>query len=205
VRLERDFFIRSPEVVAKDLLGKSLYFKGSRVVIIEAESYGVDDPACHAFRGKTRRNEPMFKEGGRSYVYFIYGMHNCFNVVTGKEGAPSAVLIRGGIPVAGLEEIQRRRGKKEKAEKILVGPGNFCKGLGISREQNDLDLCKSSDFYFYEGDAEGVERSIECSPRIGISEGKDKLWRFFFKDVYLDLSAIKMKKNYLMRKGAKKR
>jgi DNA-3-methyladenine glycosylase len=127
----------------------------------------------------------MFENGGTSYVYFIYGMHYCFNVVTEKKGTPSAVLIRGAIPLTGLEEIQRRRGKKEKPEKILIGPGNFCKGLGIGREQNDIDLCKASDFYFYSGDIENVPLSVEIFPRIGISDGKDKLWRFCLTDFSL--------------------
>ncbi|MBI1822707.1 MAG: DNA-3-methyladenine glycosylase [Nitrospirae bacterium] len=182
MRLKRPFFLRPPEVVAQDLLGKSLYFKGNRVIIVETESYGVNDPACHSFKGKTLRNEPMFKEGGRSYVYFIYGMHFCFNVVTEKMEIPSAVLIRGGIPLTLLKEIQDRRGKKESAEKILIGPGNFCRGLGIGREQNDIDLCHTPDFYFYKGDLEKVHLDIGISPRIGITEGKEKLWRFFLKN-----------------------
>lgn len=103
MRLKRPFFLRPPEVVAQDLLGKSLYFKGNRVIIVETESYGVNDPACHSFKGKTLRNEPMFKEGGRSYVYFIYGMHFCFNVVTENKDTPSAVLIRGGDPSYAIE------------------------------------------------------------------------------------------------------
>ena len=182
MRLKREFFLKSPEIVARNLLGKSLFFRGKRVIIVEAESYGANDPACHAFRGKTPRNEPMFKEGGRSYVYFIYGMHYCFNVVTGNEGVPSAVLIRGGFPIAGLKEIKKLRGKNEPEKRILIGPGNFCKGLGIGREENDLNLCDSTDFYFYEGDTEAAGLTIGTSPRIGISEGKDKLWRFFLKD-----------------------
>ncbi|MFI5303901.1 MAG: DNA-3-methyladenine glycosylase [Nitrospiria bacterium] len=192
MRLKRPFFLRPPEVVAKELLGNSLYFKGIRVIIVETESYGVNDPACHAFKGKTPRNEPMFKKGGRSYVYFIYGMHFCFNVVTEKEGIPSAVLIRGAVPLAGLEEIQKKRGKKVTAEKIIIGPGNFCRGLGIGREQNDIDLCESSDFYFYSGDLKSENLSIGISPRIGISEGKDKLWRFYLKEY--DPDCLKMSK-----------
>ena len=186
MRLNREFFLKSPETVAQNLLGKSLFFRGKRVIIVEAESYGVNDPACHAFRGKTPRNEPMFKEGGRSYVYFIYGMHYCFNVVTEKEGVPSAVLIRGGIPINGLKEIQKRRGKNEPVEKILIGPGNFCRGLGIGREENDLDLCESSDFYFYDGDTGKAGLTIGTSPRIGISEGKERLWRFFLINFTID-------------------
>ncbi|MHB8481202.1 MAG: DNA-3-methyladenine glycosylase [Nitrospiria bacterium] len=186
MRLKREFFLRSPEIVAQNLLGKSLFFRGKRVIIVEVESYGVNDPACHAFRGKTPRNEPMFREGGRSYVYFIYGMHYCFNVVTEKEGVPSAVLIRGGIPVNGLKEIQKRRRKNERVDNILIGPGNFCRGLGIGREENDLDLCESPNFYFYDGDTQNAGLTFGTSPRIGISEGKERFWRFFLKNFTID-------------------
>lgn len=186
MRLKRAFFVRPPEVVAKDLLGKSLFFHGNRVIIVETESYGVNDPASHAFKGKTPRNEPMFKEGGRSYIYFIYGMHYCFNVVTEKEGIPSAVLIRGAIPLTGLKEIQKKRGKRAEPENILMGPGNFCRGLGIGREQNDIDLCETSDFYFYSGDLKRGPLSVGTSSRIGISEGKNLLWRFFLQEFSLD-------------------
>lgn len=185
MRLKRSFFLRPPEQVAIELLGKSLYFNGSRVIIVETEAYGVNDPASHAFTGKTRRNEPMFSAGGTSYVYFIYGMHYCFNVVTEKKGTPSAVLVRGGIPLTGFEEIQRRRGKKEKPEKILIGPGNFCKGLGIGREENNIDLCKASDFFFYSEDLNEVPLLMGISTRIGISTGKEKLWRFYLKNFKL--------------------
>lgn len=196
MRLKRPFFLRPPEVVAQELLGKSLYFNGIRVIIVETESYGVNDPACHSFKGKTLRNEPMFKEGGRSYVYFIYGMHYCFNVVTEKEDVPSAVLIRGGIPVTRLEEIQKRREKRESAEKIMIGPGNFCKGMGIGPEQNDVDLCRTDNFYFYSGDLKGFPIQIGVSPRIGISRGKEKLWRFFLKDLNLNKLALTKKGNF---------
>ena len=182
MRLQRSFFLRPPEVVARELLGTSLFFNGIHVMIVETESYGINDPACHAFRGKTRRNEPMFEEGGRSYVYFIYGVHYCFNVVTQGKDIPSAVLIRGAVPLNGLEQIEKRRGKKIDPARILIGPGTFCRGLGIAKEQNNLDLCMSSDFYFYSGDLQGVSLSIGTSPRVGISKGKERLWRFFLKN-----------------------
>lgn len=181
MRLKRVFFLRPPESVARDLLGKSLFFRGKRVVIIETEAYGVEDPACHAFRGETPRNRPMFRQGGWSYVYFIYGMHFCFNVVTGEAGIPSAVLIRAGFPVNGTIEISKNRGRVERPEKLLSGPGNFCRGLGIGVKENDLDLCEEEDFYFYEGDTDAATLSIRVSSRVGISKGQEKPWRFFLE------------------------
>jgi len=181
MRLKRSFYLRPPEIVAKDLLGKSLYYRGTEVIIVEVESYGANDPACHAFRGKTPRTEPMFKEGGRSYVYFVYGMHFCFNVVTEKSGSPSAVLIRGGVPVNDYQQIKDRRGREIHPEKILIGPGNFCKGLGIGKDQNDIDLCESPDLFIGSGSFAKKKLEIGISPRIGISSGQDRLWRFYLK------------------------
>ena len=182
MRLRREFFLREPQTVARDLLGKSLFFNEKRVVIVETEAYGNGDPASHAFRGKTPRNSPMFREGGWSYVYFIYGVHFCFNVATEGEGIPSAVLVRGGIPLSDLREIRKNRGRDETAGRILIGPGNFCKGLGIGRIENDRDLCSERNFYFYKGDVDPSGLEIEISDRVGITRGKEKPWRFILKN-----------------------
>ena len=185
MRLKRSFFLRPPDIVARELLGKSLFFNGKHVIIVETEAYGSDDPACHSFRGKTPRNEPMFKTGGRSYVYFVYGVHYCFNVVTEEAGCASAVLIRGGIPLNGLEEIRKRRNNGGPAERILIGPGNFCRGLGIGKEENDLDLCRTTHLYFYSRKGKPVSQEVGISRRIGISRGQERLWRFYIKDASL--------------------
>ncbi len=159
MRLQRPFFNRPTLEVARDLLGKEMVFYGQRGIITETEAYiGKDDPACHAARGKTLRNAPMFGAAGYSYVYFIYGMHHCLNFVTEAEGFPAAVLVRG---VQGI-----------------TGPGRLCRALGITREHNNLDLTTHGDFYVRDT---GLKPKYEATPRIGISQGKELLWRFVIK------------------------
>ncbi|MFZ0994689.1 MAG: DNA-3-methyladenine glycosylase [Candidatus Dormiibacterota bacterium] len=134
LRLPRGFFARNSPVVARELLGcwmvRQLDNRVLKVRVSETEAYlGPTDPASHAFRGRTRRNAPMFGPAGIAYVYFIYGMHYCFNVVTGQEGDPQAVLIRGGVsgPPA--------------APQFLRGPAILCRALGIDLGVNGADLC----------------------------------------------------------------
>lgn len=159
-RLDRSFFTYPTVQVAQDLLGKRLFFKGISGIITETEAYHQDnDPACHAFRGKTPRNAPMFGPPGYSYVYFIYGMYNCLNIVTEPEGVAAAVLIRGIL----IDNLH------------LNGPGKLCKYLKISREHNNIDLITSSSFYITNT---GLKPRYLVTSRIGISQGQDKLWRF---------------------------
>lgn len=163
MRLDRAFFEKPTLEVAQKLIGKTLVFKNYEGIITETEAYiGKDDPACHAARGKTPRNEVMFGKCGFSYVYFIYGMYHCLNVVTEKEGFPSAVLIRGLLL----------------KDEHLNGPGKLCKKLGISRDHNKIDLIMSTDFYIED---RGVVMPYESTPRVGISQGKEKPWRFVVK------------------------
>ncbi len=178
MRLERTFFQRPCLEVAQDCLGKVLVFRSMAGVISECEAYGgdgVDDPACHAARGMTPRNRPMFGVAGRSYVYFIYGMYHCLNVVVEAEGVAAAVLIRGLIPLRGCGQMQSNRGKVKERD-IANGPGKLCQALGITKEQNDLDLCENDEFCL--SDEGFVPRHIERSERIGISSGQELLWRF---------------------------
>jgi len=152
--LERNFYIRSVLVVAKDLLGKVLIRKeGSSIFagrIIEVEAYdGKVDKASHSFNGKTKRNEVMFDEGGYFYVYFTYGAHFCCNVVTGKRNLGEAVLIRAIEPLVGIEKmIENRFGRKLKSDKeifnLTSGPGKVCKAFGFNKEHSGLDLINSS-------------------------------------------------------------
>lgn len=159
-RLDRSFFLRPTVQVAQDLLGKRLIFQSFSGTIIETEAYHQDnDPACHAYKGITPRNAPMFGPAGRSYVYFIYGMYHCLNIVTEPEGIAAAVLIRG-------LKIE---------DKILNGPGKLCRHLKITKDHNAIDLIKST--YFYVTD-EGLKPNFIATPRIGIRQGTDKLWRF---------------------------
>jgi DNA-3-methyladenine glycosylase len=166
-RLSHDFFNRPTLEVAPDLLGKIIVFGNTAGVITETEAYiGQNDPACHAARGKTPRNEVMFGPAGFTYVYFIYGMYYCLNFVTEEEGTPAAVLIRG------LMQIQPDA-------KHLNGPGKLCRELGITREHNQIDLTSSSAIYVKNSP---FSPKFEATPRIGIKKGTDKLWRFLVKD-----------------------
>lgn len=161
--LPPSFFNRPTLTVAQELLGKSLFFEGIEGVITETEAYsGRDDPACHAARGKTPRNAVMFGPAGLSYVYFIYGVYHCLNVVTEEEGFPAAVLIRG-IQLPSLS---------------LDGPGKLCRHLGITRDHSGIDLTTHPSFFISDSK---VSLPFNATPRIGISKGQDKLWRFVAK------------------------
>lgn len=162
-RLPRDFFERPTLKVAQDLLGKVICFNNMLGKITETEAYiAQGDPACHAYRGMTPRTRVLFGPAGFSYVYFIYGMYHCLNFVTEPEGSAAAVLIRA------IEMI-------DMPKKALNGPGKLCRVLGITREQNGIDLMTSSDFYVLDS-PEKV--TFEVTPRIGINVAIDKLWRF---------------------------
>jgi DNA-3-methyladenine glycosylase len=148
--------------------------------IVEVEAYrGSIDPASHAYRGKTKRNEVMFREGGHLYVYFTYGMHFCANVVTQKEGIAEAVLIRGVEPIHGLKTMQRLRGNYVLPINLTNGPAKFCEAFGIARKENGLSLL-GNEVYLVRG--KRIHRSeIGVSTRIGIRNGIEKKWRFFVK------------------------
>ena len=131
--LKREFFEQPTLEVSKNLLGKILLFNQFQGVITETEAYiGYDDPACHAAKGKTKRNQAMFERAGFSYVYMIYGMYFCLNIVTERKDFPSAVLIRG------IKLIN--------VNKILDGPGKLCKTLGINKEHNYIDMINNGKF-----------------------------------------------------------
>lgn len=165
MKLGRDFFNRHCTEVARDLLGQVLVFGNHRGIITETESYrGFDDPASHAFRGPTPRSKIMFGTPGLSYVYFIYGMYHCLNIVTEEEGSPSAVLIRG------LKLLTPPCS-------LLNGPGKICREMKITREHSGIDLVTQEDFYVTTG--EKIEE-FKTTPRIGIKVGMDNQWRFIY-------------------------
>jgi len=166
-RLQRDFFTQDTLTVAQALLGKTLHFNQHQIIITETEAYiGSDDPACHAAKGKTPRTAVMFGPAGYSYVYLIYGMYFCLNIVTEQEDFPAAVLIRGGVDV--------------KTQQVFDGPGKLCRALGITKQHNALDLIKHNDFYLRD---DGHKLDYKSTPRIGIKVGVDKLWRFIHEIV----------------------
>ena len=140
------------------------------------------DPASHAYRGKTKRNEVMFLQGGHLYVYFTYGMHFCANVVTRDQGIGEAALIRAVEPVEGIEIMRRNRlavNPRVKDKDLTSGPARFCQAFGIGRKENGADLMSKMIFI-----AKGVKipaRKIASSPRIGIHVAMERKWRFFVK------------------------
>lgn len=165
-RLDRNFFNQSCVEVAKDLLGQILVFGEYQGIITETESYrGADDPASHAYRGATPRAKIMFGTPGLSYIYLIYGMYFCLNIVTEAEGSASAVLIRG------MKLIKPY-------SKILDGPGKICRELFITKAHNNIDITKDNNFYIAKNDK---IKEFDITARIGIKVGIDKLWRFVAK------------------------
>ncbi len=186
--LSRAFFARDALTVARELLGKTLLHGLAGGIIVETEAYiGPGDRGSHAYGGRrTKRTEPLFGEAGRAYVYLIYGMYCCLNVVTGLPGEPQCVLIRALRPTLGLETMGLRRGGRPERE-LCRGPGKLCMALGIDRTLNERDMTRG-DFVFLPGE-DIPEAEIERSKRIGIDyagEAKDYLWRFTVRgDTYV--------------------
>ena len=179
-RLPRSFFERDSVQVARELLGCTLVrvVKGRRRsgTIVEAEAYrGPMDPASHAFRGRSKRNEVMFGEGGHAYVYFVYGFHNCVNVTTERVGVPGAVLVRALEPKEGLGSMMKDRGVGL-PEEVASGPGKLTRALAIDRRLNGEDLVTSGRLFLEFGPP--PER-IGRSARVGVSRGTELPWRFF--------------------------
>lgn len=185
--LARSFYDRPTLVVARELLGKVLVHRTAdglaAGMIVEAEAYiGETDPACHAAPGPTRRNEPLYGDPGRAYVYFAYGMHCLFNAVTERRGFPAAVLVRALEPLEGGALMRRRRGRAESAAHDLCrGPGNLARALGITLADNRTDLTRAAP-----GGAglwiedRGLEiDEVRWTPRIGLRVGTDRAWRCF--------------------------
>jgi DNA-3-methyladenine glycosylase len=187
-KLPRAFYLRPTLTVAKELLGKHLVRKATGLSmigrIVEVEAYlGGKDPASHAYRGKTSRNEVMFLEGGHLYVYFTYGMHYCANVVTEEEGIGHAVLLRAVEPVEGIEAMKRNRnaGRSGKSPTgVTNGPAKLCQALAIGRDENGTDL--GGDTIFLTEGVDVPRRDIRSSPRIGVSKGVRHPWRFYIKN-----------------------
>ncbi len=187
-RLKREFYNRDTLTVARELLGTYLVHaseEGKTVgKIVEVEAYiGPDDAASHAYKGlNSKRTKVQFGPGGYAYIYLIYGMYHCFNVVTNLPNHPEVVLIRALEPVMGLKLIKKRKGTNKLAS-LCNGPGKLCKSMGIRKEHYGTDLC---------GDRIYISRNIKSEEAFDIEEtkrininyaGKDKdlPWRFIIK------------------------
>jgi DNA-3-methyladenine glycosylase len=159
--------------VARDLVGWTLLVDGVGGVLVETEAYAPDDPASHAFGGRTPRNAVMFGPPGHLYVYRSYGIHWCANVVCGAEGVGAAVLLRALEPVAGVEEMQRRRGLED-PRLLAAGPGRLTQALGLAGEHDGADLT-GPPFVLRPPDG---PRDVTASPRVGITRAVDLPWRY---------------------------
>ncbi len=184
--LTKEFYLRDPVVVARELLGKLLLRETSAGLcggrIVEVEAYlSVRDPACHASRGQTRRNAAMFGPPGRAYVYMIHARW-CLNAVTEPEGTPSAVLIRAIEPLVGIELMQQRRGTDIMRD-LTRGPARLCQALEVDRTYDGWDLTAGRELWIGE-DLRACKSKLRIarSGRIGISSAQRRLLRFFVVD-----------------------
>lgn len=194
--IEKDFYNESAINVAKKLLGNYLIreIDGIKIksIIVETEAYvGSIDKACHAYNyKKTERTKPLFEEAGIAYVYFIYGLYHCLNIVTNKKDEPEAVLIRALEPIDNLDYIANKRFNKNYNEltknqikNLMNGPSKLCLALDIKKDFNYKKLYKNGELYLECN--ENKEFEIVETTRIGIDyaeEAKDFLWRYYIKD-----------------------
>jgi DNA-3-methyladenine glycosylase len=181
----RAFFDRPVLEVARDMIGALLVRNdatGLRMArIVETEAYGTNDPACHADRGQTERNAPMFERPGTAYIYFTYGMHWCLNAVCEPVGTPAAVLIRAVEPLEGIEAMRVARGPKIGDRDLCRGPARLTQAFGLDGTRNRADLC-GTDLFIGPGERLPNE-AVETSPRIGIGTKQDgRPWRFYEAD-----------------------
>ncbi|ALG14808.1 DNA-3-methyladenine glycosylase [Kibdelosporangium phytohabitans] len=180
--MTRDELAVDPVDASKILLGGILESHSPqgvvRVRLVEVEAYrGGDDPASHCYRGRTARNDVMFGPAGHLYVYFVYGMHFCANIVSLTDGVPGAVLLRAGEVVDGIELARTRRPSARKDAELAKGPARLTGVLGIDRVQNGVDLTDpDSPIRIYEGEPAG---DIHSGPRVGVAVAMDVPWRFW--------------------------
>jgi DNA-3-methyladenine glycosylase len=203
-RLQQDFFTRHDVLqIAEELIGKSITtnFNGRRVqaLIVETEAYnGTADKACHAFGGRrTARNETMYAQGGIAYIYLCYGIHHLFNFVTSAENDPKAVLLRGLIPVDGLDIVLARRNKEKFKSNIAIGPGAASQALGFHTQWNGISLTEHENLIIADVGIHHADLKIQKLPRIGVDyAGADALlpYRFVwegFEQFILDANKAK--------------
>jgi len=186
--LGRGFYQRPTVDVARDLLGKIVVRRNGEgdvaVRLTEVEAYvGVDDPACHTSGGRrTERVRSMWGEAGHAYVYLIYGLHHCLNVVTVGEGVGEAVLIRAGVVVSGWDLVRCRRGARVADRSLTDGPGKLCQALAVTRGDDGIDLCDPVGGLWICDDGFAVEESrCERHARVGVEHaGEAATWPLRF-------------------------
>jgi DNA-3-methyladenine glycosylase len=190
IKLDADFYQQDALVVAQKLIGKLLVRKlqGTEVIsqIVETEAYiGPEDKGCHAYQNKrTKRTEVMFSSGGHAYIYLIYGMYYCFNVVASVKDKPEAVLIRAVEPIAGTDIIRENRAiKSKKLAALTNGPGKLCQALNLDKKLNGYNLISGDELYLTDDNTE-QNCQIVSTKRINIDyaeEYRDTPWRFYLK------------------------
>jgi DNA-3-methyladenine glycosylase len=184
-RLGREWFARDTVRVARDLIGCTLLVDadGEDAVvarIVETEAYlGTTDPASHAYRGPTRRAAIMFREPGHLYVYLSYGVHHCANIVTEPDGVAGAVLLRAAAVERGDAAVRRRRGGAHDGAALLRGPGNLCRGLGVSLLDNGIDVCSAG--ARLQVVPRDEEPEVWVATRVGVSVAAGEPLRFAWK------------------------
>jgi DNA-3-methyladenine glycosylase len=190
MRFEREYFLRDALEVGPEILGHYLIRKIDdklvKTMIVEVEAYvGPDDKGAHTYNNRrTARTEPMFSIGGYAYVYLIYGMYNCINIVCQQEGKPEALLIRAVEPLNEIDILTANRNSIKNIHNLSNGPGKLCSALKIDRTFSGYDLINGKELYL-EVNEEKKDFEIVRAKRIGIDyagEYKDKLWRFYIKN-----------------------
>ncbi|HXB68010.1 MAG TPA: DNA-3-methyladenine glycosylase [Candidatus Acidoferrales bacterium] len=178
--LKRPFYARPAIEVAGGLLGKVLVHGPTAGIIVETEAYlGGSDLASHSARGVTGRTRVIFGPPGHAYVYFIYGMYECLNIVAEPEGSPGCVLVRALEPVAGLPEMRRRRPTARKPEDLAGGPGKLTLAMAITRAHNGVDITRGA--LVVRQTAERRTFEIAVTPRIGITQCAELPLRFLIR------------------------
>ncbi|HUF82999.1 MAG TPA: DNA-3-methyladenine glycosylase [Acidimicrobiia bacterium] len=186
--LSRSFYARDSRAVAPELLGKLVVHddpEAGRIAVrlVEVEAYaGSEDPGSHGYRGPTARNVTMFGAPGHLYVYFTYGMHWCANVVCGRAGWASAVLLRGGAPVEGIDTIRARRPAARRDRDLCSGPARLAQALGLTRAHDGIDLARGPLRILDDGIPPSARPAV--STRIGLAAGKgqEHPWRWYVPD-----------------------
>jgi DNA-3-methyladenine glycosylase len=181
-RLARPALLVAPQLLGAVVVSDRL---GDRVAVrlTEVEAYeGADDPASHAFRGRTMRTAVMFGPPGHLYCYFTYGMHWCANVVCGIDGVAAAVLLRAGEVVDGVQTARARRPAARRDVDLARGPARLASCLGLNRDTNGVDLMSTDSEVRLESMPTRRRPGVTAGPRVGITVATEHAWRFWLAD-----------------------